>query len=169
MSLKKKIIFLSTLCFLTVSLGGCKKDFINDSLKINPNIESKFSIEEGGHKYSGEIIHLPEGVTNISFNYPENLDGFSLEFKNGKYVISQKKLSGEYSLNPLEEKSIINFMVKALDSLKSGEKLQSINKQDEKLVFKKNIDGTDFEVIADSNGKILKINIPSKEAEINFA
>lgn len=137
-------------------------------LNIEKKLESDAIITEKDKKYEAHIVHIPEGITSISFKSPENLVGTTFEHKDGKYIVSNRELSGEYNINPLEKNSAFCKIMGVLNTLSNIDNLKIDSKDDEKMIFKVNFENSEYKVLTSKEGKILSIENEAENFKSEF-
>ncbi len=163
-----KIKYLAILpCLGFLIFSGCQKTMSNE-LSIEKNLENEVVITENDKRYDAHVTYMPEGVASISFKSPESLVGMTFEYKNGKYIVSNKELSGEYNLNPLEKNSAFSKIMGIFNSLSNDENLKFDSKDDEKFVFKVNFEDSEYKITTNKEGKVLLIENPSENFKVEF-
>ncbi len=135
---------------------------------IEKNLEHDAVITENDKRYDVHITYMPEGVKSVSFASPESLAGMTFEYQNGKYVVSNKELSGEYNINPFEKNSAFSKIMGVLGVLENMDNLTVDSQDNEKFTFKLNFEDLEYRVIINKEGKILSIESPSTNFKIEF-
>lgn len=154
-------------CAAALIFSGCSKN-ASDKLNIEKNVENDVIITENGQKYEAHVTNIPEGITSIAFKTPENLAGVTFEYKNGKYIISSKELSGEYNLNPLEKNAIFSKIMDVFGAIGASENIKVDSEDDNALVFKIKTENSEYKILADKDGKILLIENPEENFKVEF-
>lgn len=147
--------------------SGCQKGIANEP-NIERNLENDVVITEGDKKYEAHLTHLPEGITSVSFKSPKNLADMTFEYKNGKYIVSNKELSAEYNLNPTEKNSVFYKFVEIFNSLGNAENLKIDSKNDEILIFKINTENSEYKISTNKEGRILGAENLSGDFKVEF-
>lgn len=154
-------------CLAAFIFSGCEKGLSNE-LNVEKNLENDVVITENDKKYEAHITYVPQGLTTLSFKSPENLANMTFEYKDGKYVVSNKELSGEYNINPLEKNSIFSRIMGVINALGSINELKIDSKDGENLVFKVDFENLKYKVLTDKEGKILSIENPESNFQVEF-
>ena len=156
-------------CLASFVLAGCKNSLPGSDVKIQENLDSDILITEKDEKYEAHIARVPEGITSLSFKSPENLAGTIFEYKNGKYTVSKGDLSAEYNLDPLEKNSFIPQIESIFEALNNKNDLKADLVEGENLIFKIDFKNLGAKIKTNKEGKILEIEIPSRDERIEFS
>ena len=159
------IIISST---IALSFAGCKKNIIENQPNTNLTFESDVKIQSNNEVYDCEITHNDQETCIVKFKNPETLKNFNITCENGNYSVSMKELKGEFSLEPLCEKSGLATMIKLFDAMKNTENLTFVSNQEGERIYRGKLDSTDFEITLDKNGNILHINLPHENFRADF-
>ncbi len=160
--------FLVFPCLASLFLFGCGKGWPCGDVKIEENLDSDAVITEKNEKYEAHITHVPEGITSVSFKSPENLSDTTFEHKNGKYTVSRGGLLAEYNLDPLEKTSLISELSAIFEALNNSDNLKADSAEGEDLIFKINFENSGANIRTNKDGKILAIEMPSRNKKIDF-
>lgn len=152
-------------------MSGCSKK----NLEKLPNIVSSFEnadveISQNDDNYKCNFSRFADGSMKVIFKNPENINGLTIEIKDGKYKTSMGELSGEFIGNPICENAAILQIIKIFDSLNNvneeSHKIE-IDKNDNTAIESKN-EKYDYKINLDSDGKIIHICIPKMNLSANF-
>lgn len=163
----KKEHFLILSCALALIFSGCSKGNSNVP-NIERNLENDIMITENNQKYEAHITYIPEGIASLTFKSPENLANTVFEYKNGKYIVSNKELSGEYNLNPFEKNSSFSKIMDILGAIGNMEDLKIESKDDDILSFKVNFENSEYIITSTEEGKILSIENAQSNFKVEF-
>lgn len=169
--LRKKFLISTISIILAFVVSGCSKK----NLEKLPNVVSSFEnadveISQNDDNYKCNFSRFADGSMKAVFRNPENINGLTIEIKDGKYKTSMGELSGEFTGNPLCENAAILQIIKIFDSL------NNISEDDNKIMIDK-IDNISIEskneeynykINLDSDGKIIHICIPKINLKANF-
>ena len=94
-------------------MSGCSKK----NLEKLPNIVSSFEnadveISQNDDNYKCNFSRFADGSMKVIFKNPENINGLTIEIKDGKYKTSMGELSGEFIGNPICENAAILQIIK---------------------------------------------------------
>lgn len=163
--MNKLLSFAVGILIISPLLSGCNNNEVGEFTHLNNNIESEIKIKSKDNEYKCKILHTPEGLNTLTFNYPKSLEGFTISRNCGKYEVVQKELQGEYMKDPLPEDSGIRRLMDILDTLNREESEFNFKSEEE---GEKTFVSNGIEVVLDKKGNIIRILIKDLEMEIEF-
>lgn len=154
-------------CTFFLIFSGCGQE-MKKEVNLEKNLDNEIVITKNDSRYEAHITGMPEGIASISFKSPENLENVTFEYKDGRYVVSNKELSGEYNLNPLEKDSIFSEIMDFLNAFGNGDNLKVDSRVGENTILKVNFEDKEYKVTTNKEGKITLIENPAENLKVEF-
>ena len=150
-------------------MGGCKNSGGGQIPKLDTQIEKKVKISSGSEEYECKLFHTPEGLTTLTFTYPENLKDFTISRGGESFEITKSGLEAKYAKDPLPKNSAIKRFIEILNAFGSEESNFSFKKSEEgEKIYKGNIENKECEVVLNDSGEIIRVCMHNPDAEVQF-
>lgn len=152
--MKKNISFfllfkLAISPLICVCLTGCYNQPYNVKEPIT-NFTRQAEIKTPGNNITCEISRSAQGISEITFKSPQELDGMKFKWAGNNYSISYKDLICETETPYLPNNSFAMCIVNALNEISKPESLTFITSQKNFNIYSGNSDSGQFQVTIDS-------------------
>lgn len=159
LSLLFKLAISSLIC---VYLTGCYNQPYNVKDPIT-NFTRQAEIKTPESTITCEISRSAEGISEITFKSPEELDGMKFKWTGNNYSISYQDLICETQTPYLPNNSIAMSIVNALNEIAKPEALTFVTSQKNSNVYSGNSNSGKFQVTIDGQtGNITDISFESE-------
>jgi len=164
--MKKLFAFFMCLVMI-ISFNGCAK-------KTEPvNMNRLYSVEAdadfNGFSANIGLNRLGNGVWDITFSKPDNLNGLAVSYENDKANVSYKGLSFSVAREDIPAEALVVALTKILDNAAIGKDI-SYTKKDGETTAKGKIDNIDYSLTFDKKtGCVLKLELPKMDLSVNFS
>ncbi|MDP4120944.1 MAG: hypothetical protein Q8876_07845 [Bacillota bacterium] len=146
--------------------SSCKKQA--DTQNIHYEFNSDADITIGGAKYSCNLTHVGQGITNIEMNKPGNLVGISYQFEGNTCEIACDGVKTTANDMLLPGNSAPSVIAAVLAKISSGDVTKKEDTADVSA-YAGHCDGGDFTVLVnDLNNFITKIELPKENMTVEF-
>ena len=162
----KKLIALAICLLLLLPFGGCAKK--SEPVNMNRLYSVDANVKVGNFTADIGLNRLGNGVWDINFTKPDNLNGLSISYENDKANITYKGLSFALAKEDIPVKAIMSNLTNVLDNAALGKDI-SFTKKDGKITAKGKVNGIDYSITLDEKtGTILQLALPKQDLEVSF-
>ena len=167
-----KRLITSALCFMfTLCLTACAVPTKGENSTCENNLGASFESDAviviDKLNADAELIHSDDGAWSVEFSSPNTLSGIKLEFDDDKVNASYKGLDFSVPQSALPVKAMMLNLIQAVDDNSTSEKLSGEEK-DGMLIIKGSLEGGDYTITADSEGKLTAFEMPNNKLKITL-
>lgn len=167
----KKLFSSVFLVFMAFVLTACAVPARNTAERkngLNCAFSADVSIELDKLNATGKIRRSGEGEWDIEFLSPDTLGGVVLAFSSGTVTASYKGLSFSVPRTALPVKAMMLNLIDAVDSSARMEQLSGEEK-DGMLQLKGSLEGGDYTLTVDSEGRLSAFEMPNNLLKMTFS
>lgn len=154
--------FCLTACAVPAKGGGASREN-----NLNCAFESEVSFVLGKLNADGVLAHDENGAWSVEFSSPNTLSGVKLEFAEGEVNASYKGLSFSVPQSALPVKAMMLNLIQAVADKSTAEKLSGEEK-DGMFLVSGTLEGGDYTISADSEGKLKAFEMPNNKLKITL-
>lgn len=159
------VIILTAVCITACSVGGM--DNTSKENGLNTSFQAAVTITLENLTAEGTIKRFGDGMWEAEFASPNTLSGVKLSFDGGNVNASYKGLNFSVPQSALPVKSMLLNLISAVDDLAKNEELTGTDK-DGKLEISGSLEGGEYILTVDENGKISSFEMPNNKLNITF-
>jgi len=163
-----KKIFAIVVCIVTMlPLCSCAKK--SEPINLNRLYSVDAEVQFASFSANIGLNRLGNGVWDINFTKPENLNGLSVSYENEMAKISYKGLSFSLAKEDVPVNALVSSIAKVLDNAALGKEM-SFTKKNNEIIAKGEIDNMEYIITLDSKtGVILELQLPKSDLKVNFS
>lgn len=134
---------------------------------LNCAFSSKVSVTLDKLQAEGTLNRFGDGMWDVEFTSPNSLSGVKLSFGEGNVTASYKGLSFSVPQSALPVKAMMLNLIKAVDDNARLSELKGEEK-DDTLEISGKLDGGEYSIIVDKDGRLVGFNMPGNNLKIVF-
>lgn len=170
--IKKVVLFLTVISVIAgvIFFSGCEKIEAGKDYPQKPpeQFETDVLLTAGNEEISAHLSYHGFGSCVLEFTSPENLKGLSAVWQGDKCVLTYNNLSYTADLNKLPEGFFGKAALAVFDKLFDVESF-TVVKEDDKWVYKGEINSGTFRLIQDSQtGAFEVLEVPEMKLTMKF-
>ena len=152
--------FLILLLALNVFFVGCKGTPAQTPTFEN-GYKSCVEIVYANDTYFAEISRIGQGMWDVTFSSPDNINGMAMHYENGEVGVKYKGISVSLPSDKVPMKSVVQTVFETLDDIYTNQNAKAKNAEAGTIVVEGEINGNSYIVTFDKDGKLLGVNLPS--------
>ncbi len=167
----KRLIAFAVTILTAVFMTACSVAGKNEGTKPNGlsnAFQAAVSVTIGDLDATGTLKRFGDGMWEIEFDSPNTLSGVKLSFGENGVDASYKGLSFSVPQTALPVKAMMLNLISAVDSLAKNEELSG-NEKDGLLEIEGKLEGGEYVLTVDKDGKIVSFAMPNNDLMITFS
>ena len=167
----KKFFAVLTLFFTFIAFTACDSPLSEKSSRENRlknSFESSVKISLDKLNVGGTVKRLSENTWEAEFDEPNSLSGVKLEFSEGTVNASYKGLSFSVPQSALPVKSMMLNLISAVEENALKDELSG-NEKDGRLEIEGTLDGGDYVLCVDKEGRISSFAMENNKLMMTFS
>ena len=167
----KRLIAFAVTLLTAACLAACSVTGKNEGTKPNglgSAFQAAVSVTIGDLDAAGTLKRFGDGMWEIEFDSPNTLSGVKLSFGENGVEASYKGLSFSVPQTALPVKAMMLNLISAVDSLAKNEELSGSEK-DGLLEIEGKLEGGEYVLTVDKDGKIVSFAMPNNDLMITFS
>lgn len=163
----KKLLQLLCLISFIIVFASCSTEKINtDGLTNDFNSDISFTYK--GNEFSGQLTRAVEGVSKITLNSPDELNGVTLKSDGEALTVAYEDMVIDLTDEGPLSTSFAALVFRILDNTSNIENV-SVLSADDSSVITGTIEEGKYKIILSTDGKIQKIILESAALESNLS
>ena len=167
----KRLLTIAVFIMLSLCMTACSVPSKGNQTVLENNLscafESEVSFVLDKLNAEAELKRTDEGIWSVEFSSPNTLSGIKLEFADGDVNASYKGLSFSVPQSALPVKAMMLNLIAAVEENSSSEQLSGEEK-DGMLIVNGTLEGGDYTITADSEGKLSSFEMPNNKLKITL-
>lgn len=168
--MKRLITLFAVMITAVCCLASCSVPLKTTSSRkngLNCAFSSKVSVTLDKLQAEGTLNRFGDGMWDIEFTSPNSLSGVKLSFGEGNVTASYKGLNFSVPQSALPVKAMMLNLIKAVDDNARLSELKGEEK-DDTLEISGKLDGGEYSMIVDKDGRLVGFNMPGNNLKIVF-
>jgi len=163
-----KKIFAIVVCIVTMfPLCSCTKK--SEPVNMNRLYSVDAEVQFANFSANLGLNRLGNGVWDITFTKPENLNGLSVSYENEMAEISYKGLSFSLAKEDVPVKALVSSLAEVLDNAALGKEM-SFYKKNNEITAEGKVNNMDYVITLDAKaGVILELENPKSDLKVSFS
>lgn len=166
----KRLVTFAMTILTAVLMAACSvtgKDETTRPNSLADSFQAAVSVTLGELEAEGTLKRFGSGMWDIEFSSPNTLSGIKLSFSDGNVDASYKGLSFSVPQAALPVKSMMLNLISAVDDLAANGELSGVE-ENGMLKIEGTLDGGDYILTLDKEGKISSFEMPNNDLVIAF-